>query len=229
MDTFLVAAGSAFWLGIATAISPCPLATNIAAVSFIGRRVENPRRAFLSGLLYTGGRTITYLVLGIILVAGLLSIGELSLGLQAYMNKILGPVLILGGMVLLDLVQLPAWGGGIGGRMQRRAETGGMWTAALLGIVFALSFCPLSAVLFFGSLIPLSVQHGSRFVLPTLYGIGTGLPVVVFAGIIAYSAQSLGKAFDILRKIEVWARSITGIVFILIGVYYCLVYIFHLL
>ncbi len=229
MDTFLVAAGSAFWLGIATAISPCPLATNIAAVSFIGRRVGSPRRAFLSGLLYTGGRTITYLVLGIILVAGLLSIGELSLGLQAYMNKILGPILIVGGMVLLELIQLPAWGGGIGGRMQQRAETGGMWTAALLGIVFALSFCPLSAVLFFGSLIPLSVQHGSRFVLPTLYGIGTGLPVIVFAGIIAYSAQSLGKAFDVLKKIEVWARRITGIVFILVGVYYCMVYIFHLL
>ncbi len=229
MDTFLVAAGSAFWLGIATAISPCPLATNIAAVSFIGQRVENPRRAFLSGLLYTGGRTLTYLVLGIILVAGLLSIGELSLGLQAYMNKILGPILILGGMILLDLIQLPAWGGGIGGRMQRRAETGGMWTAALLGIVFALSFCPLSAVLFFGSLVPLSVQHGSRFVLPTLYGIGTGLPVIVFAGIIAYSAQSLGKAFDILRKIEIWARRLTGIIFILVGVYYCLVYVFHVM
>jgi cytochrome c-type biogenesis protein len=150
MDTFLVAAGSAFWLGIATAISPCPLATNIAAVSFIGRRAGNPRRVFLSGLLYTGGRTITYLVLGIILVAGLLSIGELSLGLQAYMNKILGPILILAGMVLLELIRLPTSGGGLGGRMQRRAETGGLWTAALLGIVFALSFCPLSAVLFFG-------------------------------------------------------------------------------
>jgi len=229
MDPFLVAAGSAFWLGIATAISPCPLATNIAAVSFIGRRIENPRRAFFSGLIYTGGRTITYLALGIVLVAGLLSAGDLSLGLQAYMNKILGPILILGGMVLLEMIRLPAWGGGIGNRMQRRAETGGMWTAALLGIVFALSFCPLSAVLFFGSLIPLSVQHGSRFVFPTLYGIGTGLPVVIFAGIIAYSAQSLGKAFDILRKIEIWSRRITGFIFILVGVYYCLVYIFHLL
>lgn len=229
MDTFLVAAGSAFWLGIATAISPCPLATNIAAVSFIGRRVESPGRAFLSGLLYTGGRTLTYLVLGIILVAGLLSIGELSLGLQAYMNKILGPILILGGMILLELIQLPAWGGGVSGRIQRRAESGGMWTAALLGIVFALSFCPLSAVLFFGSLVPLSVQHDSRFVLPTLYGIGTGLPVVVFAGIIAYSAQSLGRAFDVLKKIELWGRRITGLIFILVGVYYCLVYIFHLI
>jgi cytochrome c-type biogenesis protein len=229
MDTFLLAAGSAFWLGIATAISPCPLATNIAAVSFIGRRVDSPRRVFLSGLMYTGGRTLSYLALGMILVAGLLSIGELSLGLQAYMNKILGPILILGGMVLLELIRLPVRGGGIAGRMQRRAESGGLWTAGLLGIVFALSFCPLSAVLFFGSLIPLSVQHGSRFVLPTLYGIGTGLPVVVFAGIIAYSAQSLGKAFDALRKIEIWFRRVTGIIFILVGVYYCLIYIFHLL
>lgn len=229
MDTFLLAAGSAFWLGIATAISPCPLATNIAAVSFIGRRVDSPRRVFLSGLMYTGGRTLSYLALGMILVAGLLSIGELSLGLQAYMNRILGPILILGGMVLLELIRLPAWGGGIGGRLERRAETGGIWTAGLLGVVFALSFCPLSAVLFFGSLVPLSVQHGSPVVLPTLYGIGTGLPVVVFAGIIAFSAQSLGKAFDALKKIEIWFRRITGVIFILVGVYYCLVYVFHLL
>ncbi len=229
MDSFLLAAASAFWLGILTSISPCPLATNIAAISFIGRRVGNPRRVFLTGLLYTGGRTLTYLVLGIVLVASLLSMSELSLMLQKYMNKLLGPILIIAGMFLLELISLNFSGRGVSDRFQKRAETFGMWGAGLLGIIFALSFCPLSAALFFGSLIPLSLQHNSSITMPLLYGIGTGLPVLVFAIIIAFGAQSLGKAFNILTMIEKWARRITGTIFILVGIYYCLVYIFHLL
>jgi len=229
MDSFLLAAASAFWLGILTSISPCPLATNIAAISFIGRRVGNPRRVFLTGLLYTGGRTLTYLVLGIVLVASLLSMSELSLLLQKYMNKLLGPILIIAGMFLLELISLNFSGRGVSDRFQKRAETFGMWGAGLLGIIFALSFCPLSAALFFGSLIPLSLQHNSSITMPLLYGLGTGLPVLVFAIIIAFGAQSLGKAFNLLTMIEKWARRITGTIFILVGIYYCLAYIFHLL
>jgi cytochrome c biogenesis protein CcdA len=229
MDNYILAAASAFWLGVLTSISPCPLATNIAAISFIGRRVGNPRRVFITGLLYTGGRTITYLVLGMVIVASLLSSSELSLLLQKYMNKLLGPILILVGMFLLELIQLRSSGGGMSERFQQRAESFGMWGAGLLGIVFALSLCPLSAALFFGSLIPLSVQHNSSITMPALYGIGTGLPVLVFAVIIAFGAKSLGKAYDILTKIEKWARKITGTIFILVGIYYCLVYIFRVL
>lgn len=227
MDSFPLAAASAFWLGILTSISPCPLATNIAAISFIGRRVDNPRQVFLTGLLYTGGRTITYLALGIVLVTSLLSISDLSLLLQKYMNKLLGPILIIAGMFLLELISLRPSGRGVSDRFQKRVESFGMWGAGLLGIVFALSFCPLSAALFFGSLIPLSLQHNSGLAMPVLYGIGTGLPVLVFAVIIAFGAQSLGKSFNVLAMIEKWARKITGTVFILVGIYFCLAYIFH--
>ncbi len=227
MDSYLLAAASAFWLGILTSISPCPLATNIAAISFIGRRVGRPRRVFFTGLLYTGGRTLTYLILGVILVASLLSMSELSLLLQKYMNKLLGPILIIVGMFLLEMISFGSTGIGVGEKFQKRAESFGLWGAALLGIIFALSFCPLSAALFFGSLIPLSVKHHSSVVMPVLYGIGTALPVLVFALVIAFGAQSLGRTFNILTAVEKWGRRVTGLIFILIGIYYCLVYIFH--
>ncbi len=229
MEGLLIGLTSALWLGILTSISPCPLATNIAAMSFIGRRVGSSRRVFAAGLLYTAGRMLVYVALGIIIVSSLLSVSEVSLWLQEYMNKILGPLLILVGMVLLELIRLPVTGGGLVSRMQTRAESYGVLGAGLLGVVFALSFCPVSAALFFGSLIPLCASKGSIALLPSVYGIGTALPVVLFATLIAFGAGSVGKAFNRLTHIEKWARRITGGVFILVGIYYCLTYIFKVL
>jgi cytochrome c biogenesis protein CcdA len=225
---FLLGVASAFWLGILTSISPCPLATNIAAISFIGRRVGNPRLVFLTGLLYTLGRALTYSVLGALLVSSILSAPYISHLLQKYMNKILGPILILVGMFLLELIQWNITGFGINEKIQKRIEAYGIWGATLLGIIFALSFCPVSAALFFGSLIPLAVKLGSSVVLSTIFGIGTGLPVFVFAILIALGARSLGKAFNMVTRIEWWARRVTGVIFICVGVYFSLAYIFCL-
>jgi cytochrome c biogenesis protein CcdA len=129
-------------------------------------------------------------------------------------------------MFLLDLIRLEFAGVTAGQRIQERARNGGAWTAALLGFVFALSFCPVSAALFFGSLVPLSLKHGSVLLLPSLYGIGTGLPVALFAVLIAAGAASVGTAFNRLTDFERWARRATGAVFILVGAYYALKYIF---
>jgi len=221
-----IAIVSAFWLGILTAISPCPLATNITAISFISRHVGNRRGVLLSGLLYTLGRTLTYVALGFLITSGLLATAELSRFLQKYLNDILGPVLILLGMILLGWI-----GSGLslslaGEDVQRRAATGGLWWASLLGILFALSFCPVSAGLFFAGLIPLSIKEGSRLVLPIMYGIGTALPVIAFAFLIAFSTECLGKAFDRLTQIEKWVRIATGILFVLAGLYYCLTHVY---
>jgi len=229
MDSLLVGLASALWLGVLTSISPCPLATNIAAMSFIGRRVGSSRRVFVSGLLYTVGRMLVYVFLAMIIVTSLLSVREISLWLQEYMNKILGPLLILVGMVLVELIALPVSSGGWVSRMQKRAESFGLLGAGLLGMVFALSFCPVSAALYFGSLIPLCAGAGSIALLPAIYGVGTALPVVLFASLIAFGAGSVGKAFDRLTLIERWARRVTGVVFILVGIYYCLTYIFKAL
>lgn len=225
----LIGAATAFWLGILTSVSPCPLATNIAAISFMAKNLAHPRDVLLSGLFYTVGRMITYLLLGVLVVAGILSIPGLSSFLQKYMNKLLGPLLIVVGMFLLELIRLNISGPVASSRFLEKAGKGGILGAGLLGITFALSFCPVSAALFFGSLIPLAVQHQSRVIFPSLYGIGTALPVVVFAILTAFGAQFVGKAFDNLRKIERWARSITGAVFILTGIYYTLAYIFNVL
>jgi len=226
MHAFLLPAFSALWLGVLTSISPCPLATNILALSFIDKQIGKTRVVLLTGLLYTLGRMFTYVVLAVLLVTSILAVPQLSFLLQKYMNKILGPILIFVGMVLLELIRLNISGGGLSARMQKKAEVGGIWGAGLLGIIFALSFCPVSAALFFGSLIPLSIKCKSDFMLPALYGLGTGLPVFLFALLTALGAQSIGKAFNKLTKFELWMRRITGCIFILIGIYYCLRYIF---
>jgi len=229
MTEYIVGVGSALWLGILTSISPCPLATNIAAISYIGRKVGSSRQVFLTGLLYTVGRTLAYLGLAFVLVASVLSVPQISLFLQKCMHLVLGPLLIVVGMFLLGLIELNMGGGGMGEGLQKRVDALGIWGALLLGIVFALTFCPTSAALFFGSLVPLSLKVNSSVTLPAIYGVGTALPVMVFAVLLATSAQSVGRAYNVLAKIEWWARMLTGGIFILVGIYFSLKYVFQVI
>ena len=222
----LMAAVSAVWLGVLTSISPCPLATNIAAISYVSRKVAAPKIVFFNGLLYILGRTLTYTCIGVLLVGSMLSAPSLSHFLQKYMYMALGPLLILVGMILLELISFNIGEGGISDKMKGRIDAMGTWGALLLGILFALSFCPVSAALFFGSLIPIAVRNESGIILPSLYGIATGLPVVVFAVLLAFGAQKVAQAYNKLAGFERWARRITGVVFIGVGVYYCLTNIF---
>jgi len=187
---------SALWFGVLTSISPCPLATNITAISFVGRRTGSARGVLLSGLLYTLGRALVYTAIGVLLVTSLLSAPAVSLTLQTWMNKILGPILILVGMVMLGLLRFSLRGRGMSDGLQQRVERWGLFGALALGGLFALSFCPVSATLFFGSLLPLAVKHQSGVLLPFVYGIGTALPVVIFAFILAFGARWLGKVFE---------------------------------
>jgi cytochrome c biogenesis protein CcdA len=223
----MLAVFSALWFGILTSISPCPLATNIAAISYISKRMDSTRHILGAGIAYTIGRMIAYLAVGVIIVAGLMSVPAVANFLQKYLNLLLGPILIIVGMFLLELFVVNLPGKGITAGMESKVEKGGILGAGILGIIFGLSFCPISAALFFGSLIPLAIEHESRFVLPSIFGIGTALPVVVFAFIIAFSVQSLGKAFNALKAVEKWARIITGLLFILLGMYYVLARIFE--
>lgn len=229
MGESLAAALTAAWLGILTSISPCPLATNIAAISFVGKRVGSARAVFAAGTLYTIGRALTYMVLGGLIVGSLLELSSTSLWLQRHMNQILGPLLILVGMVLLGMLKIPTGSGSLGARLQGRAESYGVWGAGALGVVFALSFCPVSAALFFGSLIPLATDAGSALVLPVVYGVGTALPVFVFALLLAFGAKSVARSFEKLVRFEIWARRVTGLVFVGIGLYLSLRFIFGIL
>ena len=215
---------AALWLGILTAISPCPLATNIAAVSFISRQVGRRASVVLSGVVYTLGRAITYGVLGFVLVRTAVDVPALSMFLQTHINRFLGIVLVLVGMFLLDLIPFHFPGLDISNRVAERLERVSLVGPLLLGSAFALAFCPVSAALFFGGVIPLAVQNQSSFMVPLGYSIGTGLPVLVFAVIIALSAGSLGKIYRGVERIDYWSQRITGLVFIGIGIYYVLCY-----
>ncbi len=223
----LPAAGAAFWLGVLTSISPCPLASNIAAISYIGKGVARPGRVLAAGVLYTLGRVATYALLGWLLAASLATAAGLSNSLQSMMNQLLGPVLILAGMFMLELLRFGSGSGGAAGRLAERAGRWGLGGAAALGAIFALSFCPVSAALFFGSLIPLAVANGSSIAMPSLYGAGTGLPVLAFAALFGLGAKALSQAFQGVTRLELWARRVTGVVFILVGLFYTLNYVFE--
>ena len=225
MDGYFLALGSAIWLGILTSISPCPLATNIAAISYLGKRVDRPGIVLLSGLMYTVGRMLTYVILGVLVVASILSIPDVAMFLQRNMNKALGPILIVAGLLLLGLFNLRVPGFSAGDKVTGRVERWGIWGAGVLGLLFALSFCPVSAALFFGSLIPLAVDHQSAVMMPIVYGIGTALPVVLFAVLIALGAKWVGTAFNKISVFEKWARRVTAVAFILVGMYYSLIYL----
>ncbi len=227
MGPFLIGAASALWFGVLMAISPCPMAGNVVAISYIGKRLGSPRQVLLGGVLYTVGRTAAYVGLAAVILAGLGSIPRVSAFLQGYINKVLGPVLVVVGLFLLELVRFGGGGSGMSEKLGKKVEGWGLAGALALGVIFALSFCPISAGLFFGSLIPLALKYHSRLVLPATFGVGTALPVFVFAIIIGLGIGSLGAAFHKIQKFEWWARRVTGAVFIAVGVYYCLHYIFE--
>jgi cytochrome c-type biogenesis protein len=215
---------AAFLLGLLTAISPCPLATNISAIGFISKDVTNRRKVFLSGLIYTLGRTISYSVLGIILIATLkegASIYKIQKAISTYGEMLIGPFLIIFGILMLDIIKIRLpffnrWSV----NMENRTSKGSLWSALFLGIVFALAFCPYSGVLYFGGLIPLSVSSSIGYLLPIVFAFATGLPVIIFAWILAYSVSGLGSFYNKVKTFEFWFRRVVAVVFILVGFYY---------
>ena len=219
---FTIALSTAVWLGLLTAISPCPLASNIAAVSYIGQNIESPWKAVRVGIVYSIGRSIVYIALGYIVIRSLMEIPYLSYWLQKYFNQFVCPIVIFIGMILLGLIRfnLPS----LKSRKlsEKRAGTGRYSVALLLGVVFALSFCPISAALYFGSLIPLAVKYSSCFTLPLAYGFATALPVIFFGFIIALGANSLAGAYNKVTSLARLAKSITGIALIVLGIYFTL-------
>lgn len=210
---------TALLLGLMTAISPCPLALNITAVGFISRDIEDRHRVFKNGLLYTLGRAITYTTLALIIFFGADQL-KFSGFFQQHGEKIAGPLLIIIGLFMLDVfrISFPALGG-----FTSRLHNKKKWTyadATLLGLLFALAFCPYSGVLYFGMLVPLTISSTSGLYLPIIFAIATGIPVVIFAWIIAYAISGIGSVYNKLKSFELWFRRIIAILFIAVGIYY---------
>ena len=214
---------TAILLGLMTAISPCPLATNISAIGFISRDIENRRRVFLNGLVYTLGRAISYTVLAVIIFFGASKM-NISLIFQGWGEKILGPVLILIGLFMLDVIKIKFSGFSILTDKIGEKGKGSYLSTLLLGMVFALAFCPYSGVLYFVMLIPMTVTSASGLYLPVVFAIATGLPVIVFAWLLAYAVGNIGKLYNHIKTFELWFRRVVSIIFIGVGIYYILVF-----
>lgn len=225
LDNSTAPALTAFLLGLLTAISPCPLATNISAIGYISKDIENRRRIFRNGILYTVGRIIAYTVLGIVLIS-ILKEGASVFGIQKSIGKwgelIIGPLLLLIGIFMMfgHKLNLPQFG--FGGNGEGLARKGG-WGALLLGILFAMAFCPTSGVFYFGMLIPMSVTASAGCLLPILFAIATALPVLAVAWILAFSVEKVGEFYGKLRSIQKWLNIIVSVIFIATGIYYCII------
>ena len=213
---------TAFLLGLLTALSPCPLATNIAAISFIGKEMEDRKRVFRNGLLYTLGRILAYTLLGFVLIL-ILNEGSSMFGIQktigTWGERVLGPALLVIGLFMLfgDRLNLPQFG--FKGNAEGLARKGG-WGSLLIGILFALAFCPTSGVFYFGMLIPLSATTTAGYLLPLVFAIATALPVLVVAWILAFSVQQMGRFYGRMRTVQRWMNLFVGVLFIGIGIYY---------
>lgn len=210
---------SALVLGLMTAISPCPLATNITAVGFISKDIENRHRVFINGLLYTLGRAVTYTVIALVIFLGADQF-KFSGFFQQYGEKFLGPLLIVIGLFMLGIfkISFPSLGG-LTSKMQNKTRWGYL-DVILLGLVFALAFCPYSGVLYFGMLVPMTVASASGLYLPVIFALATGIPVILFAWILAYTLSGIGSAYNKIKVFELWFRRIIAVLFILIGIYY---------
>jgi len=204
-----------------TAISPCPMATNIAAIAYVSRRVTERKYAVITGTLYTLGRMFSYSILGILIIVAGLEVPGVASFLQNFGEQILGPLLIVVGLIMLNINRLSfSLGGGklasIGGKVADWGMTGGF----LLGVLFALAFCPYSAILFFGVLIPLALKSTGGVTLPAVFAIGTGLPVLVFGTLISVGVAKVSAWLNAVTRVEKVTRIVVSIIFIGVGIYY---------
>ncbi len=228
MTDVFIGLASALWLGILTSISPCPLASNVAAVSFLSNKITHPALVFISGVAYTIGRMVAYVLLSWIIINSFLSLPQAAQFLQRYTGKALGPLFIITGFILLDIISFSLPKLKLSARHHNKLVESGVPGAFLLGFILALAFCPISAALYFGSLLPLTANSKNGMFMPFIYGIGTGLPVLIFAFAIALGVKSLNHWFDRVKGFEYYTRKITGVVFILVGLYYTGIYILRL-
>jgi len=221
MGTSNISLLAAFFIGLMTAISPCPLATNIIAIAYASKRIDNSKHTIIVGFLYTLGRMSTYVLIASAIVWFGLNKQSIALFLQKYGEKILGPLLLIIGIIMLDIIKIKLFKSSDKiNKLKEKLANKGFLGSFLLGLIFALAFCPFSAVLFFGMLIPIALKVGDGIIIPSVFAFATGLPVIIFSFILVYSVSKLGKIMNNIGKFEKWMRKIVSIVFILAGIYY---------
>lgn len=209
---------TAFILGLMTAISPCPLATNISAIGYISQQIDDRRRVFINGLIYTLGRATSYTLLAIIIYLGASKL-QISLLFQGWGELLLGPLLIVIGLFMLGVLQLNIT---ILTSFTERIQNKGKrsyWHLFILGVLFALAFCPYSGVIYFAMLIPMTISSAGSLYLPVVFAIATGIPVILFAWLIAFAVGNVGKLYNKVKSFEKWFRRAVALLFIGAGIY----------
>ena len=215
---------TAFLLGIMTAISPCPLATNITATAYISKNLSDKKRIFLNGLVYTLGRAISYTAVGVILFFGA-SKFDISSFFNIYGERLLGPLLLVIGIFMLDIISINFPGvSGLTDKLNGEKIRGKYWGALLMGMIFALAFCPYSGVLYFGMLIPLTISQADGLFLPIVFAIATGLPVIIIAYLLAFTLSGVGGFYNRIKSFEYWFRKVAAVIFILAGLYFTYIF-----
>lgn len=211
---------TAFLTGVLTSISPCPLATNITAIAYISKGIKTTKNTLFNGFYYTLGRGFSYTTLALVIYLGFSSF-ELVHIFQDWGEKILGPILIFLSLIMFDVIKLNfKTKNDKVEQIKEKLATKGYLGSFLLGCLFALAFCPYSGVLFFGVLVPLVLKSNESLLLPPIFALGTGLPVIIFSFLIAFSMQRVGQTFSVVQKIEKISRKVVASVFLLTGVYY---------
>jgi len=223
MGTSSIPVVAAFFIGLMTAISPCPLATNITAIAYASKKIDNSKHTILVGFLYTLGRMFTYVLIASMIVWFGVNTQSIALFLQKYGELLLGPLLLIVGLFMLDILKINFL------KESKKMTEIKEWLATkgyagsfMLGVVFALAFCPFSAVLFFGMLIPVALKAGSAILVPSVFAFATGLPVIIFSFILVKSVSKLGQLMNKIQIFEKWTRRIVAVVFIIVGIYYSL-------
>ena len=212
---------AAFFIGLMTALSPCPLATNITAIAYISKKIDNGKKTLLTGFIYTLGRMFTYVLLAALIVYIGVNVQAISFFLQKYGERILGPLLIFIGLIMLNIIKLPSLKSGDKvNKIKEKLSEKGYLGSFLLGVLFALAFCPFSAVLYFGMLIPLALKYSDAFLIPSIFSFATGLPVIIFAFILTFSVSKLGKVMGKVQTFEKYMRYAIAGVFVIVGIYY---------
>ncbi len=216
-----IAIVAAFFIGLMTAISPCPLATNITAIAYASKQIGDSKHTLMVGFLYTLGRMFTYVAIASAIVWLGLSSQAIALFLQKYGDMVLGPLLIIIGALMLDVIKIKLFSGGNKlNALKEKLTHKGFIGSFLLGAIFALAFCPFSAVLFFGMLIPIALKANDGVLIPSVFAIATGLPVIIFSFVLVYSATKIGSILNKVQIFEKWMRRIFAVLFIVIGIYY---------
>jgi cytochrome c biogenesis protein CcdA len=212
---------AAFFIGLMTAISPCPLATNITAIAYISKKIDNGKHTLITGLVYTLGRMFTYVLLASLIVYIGINVQAISLYLQKYGERIIGPLLILLGIFMLGILKLNfIKSSGKLDKIKEKLSSKGYFGSFLLGAIFALAFCPFSAVLFFGMLIPLALKYSDGILIPSVFAFATGLPVILLSFILVFSVSKLSSIIKKVELVEKYTRYIVGSTFIIVGLYY---------